>query len=187
MCDGVWVNVCGRCTSGCSCTSLDTDLLPAPTREVLEVRRDGLVLNPSAYRVDENRKLIRVDGGRWPSCQRMDLTDDEPGTWSVRITVGEDVPMLGRRAVAQLAADFARGCVGEECTVPYNITSLSRQGVTLNFGNPNNERVDSLVRLLGLRMVRLFLATYNPGKLTSRGKTYDVDKNPRPWRRVNTS
>lgn len=185
--DGVWANVCGGCTSGCSCTFLDTAILPAPTREVLEVRLDGLVMNPSAYRVDENRKLIRTDGGRWPTCQRMDLSDDEPGTWSVRISVGEDVPMLARRAVAQLAAEFARDCAGEECTVPYNVTSLARQGVTLQFGDPRNETVDPLVRLLGLRMVRLFLATYNPEKLMRRGKTYDVDKNPRPWRRVNTS
>lgn len=185
--DGVWANVCGGCTSGCSCTSLDMALLPAPTREVLEVRLDGLVMNPSAYRVDENRKLVRTDGGRWPTCQRMDLSDDEPGTWSVRISVGEDVPMLARRAVAQLATEFARDCVGEECTVPYNVTSFARQGVTLQFGDPRSETVDPLVRLLGLRMVRLFLATYNPEKLMRRGKTYDVDRNPRPWRRVNTS
>lgn len=185
--DGVWFNVCGDCLSGCSCTSLDTAVLPAPTREVLEVRLDGLVLDPSAYRVDENRRLVRTDGGRWPMCQRMDLSDDQPGTWSVRITVGEDVPMLGRRAVAQLAAEFARDCVGEECTVPYNITSLTRQGVTLNFGDPRNESVDAWIRLLGLRVVRLFLATYNPKKKSSRGKIYDVDRNPHPWRRVDTS
>lgn len=185
--DGVWHNVCGGCTSGCSCTQLQEAILPAPTREVLEVRLNGVVLNPDAYRVDENRRLVRTDGGVWPYCQDMAKNDSEPGTWSVTITVGETVPTLARRAVADLAAEFAKDCAGEECRVPYDVTSLSRQGITLDFGNPNVENIDSLVRLLGLRTVRLFLATYNPGKLRQRGKVYDVNTMPNPWKRVNTS
>lgn len=185
--DGVWFNVCGGCTGGCSCTSLEQALLPAPTREVVDVRLDGIVMDPSRYRVDENRRLVRTDGGVWPMCQDMSKSDDQPGTWSVTITVGEDVPVLGRRAVADLAAEFAKDCAGEECQVPYDVTALVRQGVSLNFGNPNSERVDPLVRMLGLRIVRLFLATYNPNRLQRRGKAYDVNAMPNPWKRVNTS
>lgn len=185
--NGVWFNVCGLCSGGCSCTWLEEALLPAPTRTVEAVRVDGITLNPSQYRVDENRKLVRTDGTAWPMCQDMAKGDDQPGTWSVTITVGEDVPVLARRAVADLAAEFAKDCAGEECQVPYDITLLSRQGVTLDFGNPNVERIDPIVRMLGLRMVRLFLATYNPHGLQSRGKVYDVDRMPRPWKRVNTS
>jgi hypothetical protein len=154
---------------------------------VVDVRLDGVVLNPSQYRVDENRKLVRTDGGTWPMCQDMSLEDDQSGTWSVTITVGETVPVLGRRAVADLAAEFAKDCAGEECLIPYDVTSLTRQGITLDFGNPNNQAVDPLVRLLGLRVVRLFLATYNPHGLQRRGKAYDVNAMPNPWKRVNTS
>lgn len=185
--NGVWANVCGSCMGPCSCTAIDRARLPAPARDVVEVKLDGLVMNPAAYRLDENRYLVRTDGGLWPMCQSMDLADDQPGTWSVRVRVGEDVPMIGRRAVAQLAAEFAKDCAGEECQVPFDVVSLSRQGVTLDFGNPEAQQVDYMVRLLGLRMVRLFLASYNPGKLTSRGKAYDVDRMPNPWKRVNTS
>src|SRR6476659_2854319 len=105
----------------------------------------------------------------------MAADDTEPNTWSVTITVGEDVPALGRRAVGELAAEFARDCAGEDCQVPYDITSLSRQGVNLSFGSPDQE--DTAPGFLGLRMVRLFLATYNAKNLRHRGKTYDVDKN----------
>jgi len=185
--DGVWYNVCGGCSGGCSCTSLEQAFLPAPTREVIAVRLDGVVLNPSQYRVDENRRLVRTDGGLWPMCQDMSRSDDAPGTWSVTITVGEDVPVLARRAMADLAAEFAKDCAGEECQVPYDVTALTRQGLSLGYGNPNAERVDPLVRMLGLRMVRLFLATYNPQGLQHRGKAYDVDAMPNPWKRVNTS
>lgn len=185
--DGVWYNVCGGCANGCSCTELQEAILPAPTREVLEVRLDGVVLNPTAYRVDENRRLVRVDGNPWPYCQDMAKSDDQPGTWSVTITVGETVPTLARRAVADLAAEFAKDCAGEDCAVPYDVTSLTRQGITLDFGNPSAEQVDSFVRLLGLRTVRLFLGAYNPFRLQRRGKVYDVERTPNPWRRVDTS
>ncbi len=117
----------------------------------------------------------------------MAKNDTMPGTWSITLTVGEDVPVLAQRAVADLAAEFAKDCAGEDCVVPYDVTSLSRQGITLDFGNPNVEHVDALVRLLGLRMVRLFLATYNPNGLRRRGKVYDVNAMPNPWKRVNTS
>lgn len=183
--NGLWANVCGSCAGTCSCTMLDEALLPAPVREVVEVRMDGVVMDPSLYRVDENRKLVRTDQQMWPMCQDMSKDDTEDGTWSVTITVGEDVPALGRRAVGELAAEFAKDCAGEACQVPYDITSLSRQGVNLSYGSPNEE--DTAPGFLGLRMVRLFIGTYNAQNLRHRGKVYDIDKNPRPWRRTNTS
>lgn len=182
--NGVWYNICGGCTGSCSCTLIDTAYLPAPTREVIEVKLDGAVMDPSLYRVDENRMLVRLDGQLWPMCQNMGLPDDRPGTWSVTITVGEDVPLLARRAVGQLAAELARDCAGEACMLPYEITSLSRQGINLSFGSPNE--VDPVISQLNLQWVSLFLNTYNPNKLARRAKAYDVDRNPRPWRRVDT-
>lgn len=183
--NGVWYNICGTCFGSCSCTLIDEAFLPAPTREVIEVKLDGVVMDPSRYRVDENRKLVRTDGQLWPMCQDMAAADDQPGTWSVTITVGEDVPLLARRAVGQLAAELAKDCAGESCMLPYEITSLSRQGVNLSFGSPNE--VDPVVGQLNLQWVSLFINTYNPNKLAHRAKAYDVDRNPRPWRRVDTT
>lgn len=182
--NGVWYNICGGCTGSCSCTMIDTAYLPAPTRQVLEVKMDGEVMDPSLYRVDENRMLVRLDGQLWPMCQNMGAPDDRPGTWSVTITVGEDVPLLARRAVGQLAGELAKDCAGEACMLPYEITSLSRQGVNLSFGSPNE--VDPVVAQLNLQWVSLFINTYNPNRLAHRAKAYDVDRNPRPWRRVDT-
>jgi hypothetical protein len=164
---------------------IDTALLPAPTREVVRVMLDGVVMDPTTYRVDENRKLVRTDGQLWPMCQDMAAADDQPGTWSVTLTVGEDVPTLGRRAMGQLAAELARDCAGEDCSLsPYEVTSISRQGVNLSFGSPNE--VAPAIGQMGLRWVSLFVNTYNPNGLKRRGKVYDVDRNPSPWRRVDT-
>lgn len=183
--NGMWYNVCNNgCGNTCSCTNIDEALLPAPARDVVQVKLDGQVMSPSLYRVDENRLLVRLDGGLWPLCQDMSVGDDQPGTWSVTLTVGEDVPILGRRAVGELATEFIRDCLGEECAVPYDITSLSRQGVNISFGSPNE--IDPVASQLGLKMVNLFLGTYNPNRLARRSRTYDVER-PFPWRRVDTS
>lgn len=182
--NGVWYNVCGGCSGSCSCTVIDEAFLPAPTREVLEVRLNGFVMDADRYRVDENRMLVRTDGQLWPMCQDMAATDDQPNTWSVTITVGEDVPILARRALGQLAAELAKDCAGEDCELPFEMTSLSRQGVNMSFGSPSE--TDAVMEQLSLRWVSLFLSTYNPNRLQHRAKVYDVDRNPRPWRRVDT-
>jgi hypothetical protein len=183
--NGTWYNVCSAGCDSCSCTMLGTALLPAPTREVIQVMLDGSVMDPSGYRVDENRKLVRIDGAMWPLCQDLTRDDTQPGTWSVTITVGEDVPLLAQRALGQLAMVFVKECLGEDCLLPWDVTSISRQGVNLTFGNTGDMR--DILGQLGLRFVDLFIATYNPNRLQGRGKVYDVDRNPRPWRRVDTS
>lgn len=184
--NGTWYNVCSvGCGGTCSCTLIDQALLPAPTRDIVQVKLDGEIMDPSLYRVDENRLLVRLDGQLWPLCQDLAAADDQPGTWSVTITVGEDIPLLARRALGELAMEFVKECLGEDCLIPYEVTSLSRQGVNITFGSPSATR--TIVGEMGLRMVDLYLATYNPHNLQRKGKTYDIDRNPNPWRRVDTS
>lgn len=184
--NGTWYNVCSiGCGDTCSCTLLDTALLPAPTRDVLQVMLDGEIMDPSLYRVDENRKLVRLDGQLWPLCQDMAKGDDQPGTWSVTITVGEDTSLLAKRALGQLAMEFVKDCLGEDCAIPWEVSSISRQGVNMTFGGLDDNK--EILGQMGLRFVDLFIATYNPSRLQQRGKVYDVDHNPRPWRRVDTA
>lgn len=61
---GRWYNEkCGKCApSGCSCTEVCEVVLPGPISEVLEVKVDGVVLDPSEYRLDNARKLVRQFG-----------------------------------------------------------------------------------------------------------------------------
>jgi predicted AAA+ superfamily ATPase len=86
--------------------------------------------------------------------------------------------------VGQLAAELAKDCAGEECDLPFEITSLSRQGLNMQF---NTSESNQLLNTVALRWVNLFVTTYNPNGLAHRAKTYDVDRNPRPWRRVDTT
>jgi hypothetical protein len=169
--DTGWVDAaCGGCAGGCSCTSLSEALLPAPVYDVTEVLLDGQVLAPSAYRVDDNRLLVRVDGGMWPACQDLALPATAAGTWQVSVRVGQPVPVLGRQAVGELACEMAKACAGEDCLLPANVVSLVRQGVSVQF--PARDAASLAARgYFG----GLFVQTFNPHKLPGRPAVYDVD------------
>lgn len=122
----------GQVCDHCGCGSLEQVELVGPIRVVSEVKVDGVILDPAAYRVDEYRWLVRLDGGAWPACQNLALDDTEVGTWSVTYTYGVDVPMLGRMAAAQLACNLFSACGGGgDCALPPGVTRYTRQGVTV--------------------------------------------------------
>jgi hypothetical protein len=171
--DRGWINVtCASCSDSCSCSQLEETLLPGPVYDVTEVKIDGTPLPTTSYRLDNHRLLVRTDGGRWPLCQYLDRADTQPGTWSVTARFGEPVPALGQMAVAELAADIAAACLGQECRLPKNIASLARQGVSLNFMQS---------RMLTQQIVErgyfgaLFVETFNPRRLTGRPQVFDID------------
>lgn len=163
---------CAGCGGGCSCATLSEILLPAPVNSISEVRTDGLVLSGSAYRVDDNRALIRLDGKTWPACQNLLLDDSQPGTMSVTALYGEDPPASAADAVGELACEYIRAMHGEECQLPRNVTNLARQGVTITM--PDLTAVIKEGRL-GLRFCDLFLHAWNPARLTAKSRVYSVD------------
>lgn len=132
--NGKWYNFgCASCVgSRCSCSYVPTLQLPGPVESVIEVQIDGETLSESAYRVDNERFLVRVDGGDWPSCQDLSVDDGEPGSWSVTYKRGIKVPAGGRQAAARLACEFALAAVGDRnCSLPQRVQTITRQGVTV--------------------------------------------------------
>lgn len=169
---GQWLNIpCGH-VSGCSCTEVNEVALPAPVVEVVEVKLDGAVLDPAAYRVDDWRTLVRTDGARWPLCQDMAAEDTEDGTWSVTVRYGLEVPMAGTAAVAELACELLKARVGEPCRFPSRLTTLSRQGVTATFFDPAEFISEGRT---GLYLVDFFLLSANPNKLRARPTVWSPD------------
>lgn len=162
----------------CGCSPLATVLLGYPTVEVTEVLIDGLVVDPSTYRVDEWRYLIAVADSSttpptpryWPSCQDLTVDATEPGTFQVTYTHGVAPPAIGIDAAAQLACQFFQQCSGggAECVLPLGATRITRQGVTIERGllaswflsNQNGGGWST-----GLGMVDAFLTAYNPSRL----------------------
>jgi hypothetical protein len=171
---GAWYNLtCGQCTTGCSCSVVSEALMPAPVAEILEVKIDGVILDPSAYRVDNWRLLVRTDGGMWPICNDLSKADTEVGTWSVTLTYGEQVSPLGDMALGELATQFAKllAC-DEDCLIGKPVQQLIRQGVTMNFLDPNALFAHGMT---GLYLCDLFVSVENPHGLVAPSWVYDVD------------
>ena len=131
--NGDWYNVrCGGCGSRCSCTVVHDLVLPGPVDSVTEVKVDGAALDPSAYRVDNHRRLVRLDGEGWPWCQNMAEADTEDGTWSVTYMQGTPVPAGGQIAAGTLACELAKAvCGADDCRLPTRVQTITRQGVTI--------------------------------------------------------
>lgn len=170
---GLWFNLtCGSCTSGCSCGEVSEVRLPAPVYDITEVVIDGVVLSPSAYRLDNSRILVRTDGGKWPRYNDLSA-DSGTGTWSVTAQYGEPLPAGTALAMGQLACEIAKAAGGGDCKLPAGLQQLVRQGVTISYPD-----VGELFRKgrTGLYLVDAFIATWNPAGLRQRSRVYRVDE-----------
>jgi hypothetical protein len=171
---GKWYNLtCGSCSGGCNCAIISEALLPAPVKQIVEVKVDGLIVPTGSYRVDDNRLLVRTDGGLWPICNNLARPDTQMDTWSVTAKFGQTVPAGGEWAVGELACEMVKAMQGQDCRLPKTVTSLARQGVTITF--PDLTTLFDKQRT-GLYLVDLFLTTWNPSRLRHRSGTYSVDR-----------
>lgn len=136
-----------------------------PITSIVEVKVDGEVLDPSLYRIDQYRWLVRLpdpDDRRvgWPCCTRMDLPSTADNTFEVTYTYGTPPPPLGKMAVVELACEFARACAGDEkCRLSPRAISVARQGVSVQLAAITDTLADGRI---GLPIGDLFLHTYNP-------------------------
>jgi hypothetical protein len=67
---------------------------------------------------------------RWPGCQRLDVDDDQPGSFSVTYRFGVSPPPLGIQAAAALGGELFAACGGGACKLPSRVVKIVRQGVT---------------------------------------------------------
>lgn len=152
-----------------------------PIREITEVRIDGAVLSPSAYRVDDRRWLKRIDGKTWPILQRLDLDPlVDKDTFQVSFTYGQAPPDSGVDACRVFAIELAKGMSGDANNLPQRVLNVSLQGVSYTL-------LDPLLFLdkgrTGIYYVDLFLASVNPRGLKRRPSVISPDI-PRPVRRT---
>lgn len=134
---GTWLNVyCGHLSS-CGCTGVGAVQLYGPAGVIEEVKVDGDVVDPAAYRLDPGGWLSRVDGEQWPICQDLNLPDTEPNTWSISYTPGAAVDAAGAFAAGKLAGEYVQACAGGDCALPRGVSQVVRNGVTLTL-TPGN-------------------------------------------------
>lgn len=140
-----WINVsCGRCVRGCQCSAVSEVILP-DVDQVVNVRIDGVDYDPcTMVAVYDRTRVVRTDGGQWPTCQELSRVDG-PGTWSITVIEGQCVPAGGAWMTGTLMCEFLKACLKKaDCRLPKRIQTLTRQGVTLGF----NDQFENLSALL---------------------------------------
>lgn len=168
--DGRWYNSCGCQPSGCSCTRLTKVVLPGPVGEVLEVKVDGVALQSGDYFVANGNDLVYVSGAEWPKCQDMAAPDTAEGTMSVTYVRGAVLDSQGQYVAGLLAKEYLDACTTGECSLPASVTTIIRQGVTMEFTQevfPGNRT--------GIAPVDLWVASWNPYGVKAPARVYSVD------------
>lgn len=167
---GIWRNC--TCGGGCDCAPACRIDLGMPVAQIDQVKVDGVVLDPTAYTL-VGQWLARTDGGEcWPSCQDPSVPDTETGTFSVTYRPGRALPVAGQIAAGALAGEFIKACAGAACGLPAQIASLSRQGVDVEFVDPQTVFTDGRT---GIREVDLFISAVNPYSLRGRSRVMSPD------------
>jgi hypothetical protein len=78
-------------------------------------------LDPGAYRLDENDRVVRYDGNPWPTCWADIL---------ITYTTGRVPPIELEMAAAELADELLKACNGgSDCKLPAHVRSVTRRGV----------------------------------------------------------
>lgn len=141
------------------------NLAQRPVRSIDAVLVLGDLLDPAEYQLERDT-LLRL-GQCFPCEQECDAAPVE-----VTYTYGIDVPALGQLAMGEVACEFLRGWTGADCRLPSNVTSISRQGVTLDLGD-----VDTLFRAgrVGMPISDAFLRSVNPNALQSASQVWSPD------------
>lgn len=168
---GMWVNSCG-CGNrdACGCGIIHEIVLPGPIGWVAKVEIDGATLDPSAYRVDNGNRLVRIDGDAWPSCQDMAAELTEDNTFGVTYYQGAYPDANANFAAGKLATEFYKACSGNKCALPAGVTTVTRQGVTMEIQTglwPNG--------YTGLREVDAFISILNPYGLRQPSRSFSPE------------
>lgn len=174
---GEWVNLtCNTCTGGCGCTAI-SEFIAEDTDSILGVVIDGEQLDPlDTVVVYDNRRIVRVDGGSWPTCQDLGAPLTDAGTWGVRILRGQPVPAGGEVMAGLLLCELAKACSGdEECRLPRRVQQITRQGVSISFADQFEALGNGLT---GLWEVDAWITAAR-----AKNNTYSITSpdTPRPW------
>lgn len=170
MVGGEWVNSCG-CSSAdaCSCGPVDEVLLAGPVGDIVEVKINGVIIDPTWYRVDNGNRLVAQHADlKWPLCQDMSKPD---GEFTVTYFRGAAPNEMTNYAAGLLTAEFMKACAGDKaCKLSAKVKTVVRGGSTYELdwnlfenGWTRIEAVDAVIRI------------YNPHHLKTPSRVLSPD------------
>jgi hypothetical protein len=134
-----------------------------PVQKIHQIRRrDGLIVDPSAYYLVDHSTVQAATGVPWTPCN-LEIT----------YSYGTYPPAMGKMAARTLALEFAKLWAGDDdCALPQRISTVSRQGVSYTLLD-NQDFIDEM--RTGIYAVDLFLKSTNPDKARAKSKVFSVD------------
>jgi hypothetical protein len=125
-------------------------------------RRDGVVLDPSAYYLVDHSTVQASTGIPWTPCN-LEIT----------YSYGTYAPTMGRMAARTLAVEFVKLFEGaDDCALPQRVTSIARQGISYTLLD-NQDFIEEM--RTGIYVVDLFLKSTNPDKARAKARVFSVD------------
>ena len=177
---GNWKNAACRKDGTCSCCDVCELTLPGQAAVVTEVNIDGWKLDPQLFRIDNGNILVRQDGYCWPNCQNMGAPEGAIGTITIKYIPGIYPTAAGLWAAGVLSCEFAKACTGGKCRLPTSVSSIVRQGVSMEMGGGMFENGT------GIREVDAYIESVNPHGLKTPPKVWSPDL-PSTKHRLTTS
>jgi hypothetical protein len=170
--NGTWFNC--ACAGICCCDPRCQLRLMGPVDSITQVTIGGVVVDPGTYRVDDNHWLVRTGGECWPVCADMD-TDDGANVLVVTYKRGDPIPTPLLTASSTLACEFGKACTpGAECRLSSRVTSLARNGITIDMLDPTEILEGGLT---GMWEVDMVITALNPYRLKQRLRIYAPELN----------
>jgi hypothetical protein len=166
---GNWKNAACRREGTCSCCSMCEVILPGTAAMVTRVRLDGYTIDPQLFRIDNGNRLVRQDGQCWPSCQNMGAPAGAIGTFDITYIPGIYPTEAGLWAAGVLACEFAKACAGGKCRLPSSVTSIARQGVTMELSQ------GMFANGTGIREVDAYIESVNPNKIKTPPRVFSPE------------
>jgi len=168
---GSWYNVsCGHSgANDCGCYTISAIDMPGRVAEIVSVVLNGVTLNPESY-VLVNGSILWRREGEWPLCQDLSQPSDGDSAFAVTYIPGVVPGVDGQYAAGALACEFAKAIEGGKCRLPSSVTSLVRQGVTMEFTQgifPGG--------ITGIREVDVYVKTINPHSVSQPSRVWSPD------------
>lgn len=155
------------CGSGCGCDDRSYVYLTTPAGRIDSVKVNGVAVSPSAYQLEDGNKLVRTDGGLWPSCA-------SDADFTVTYLNAYEVDIMGQAAGGLLAAEYLKLLTNPStCRLPKGVTSVSRQGMSYEITTgmfPGG--------ITNIPLVDVYIAKWNPNGLKTRPMVYSPDLPP---------
>lgn len=141
-----------------------------PVVEVIQVL-DATATPITGFYTANSAYLVRNNEQPWDITRGIAVT----------YRYGSVAPAMARNAAIRFGNELLKSWTGApDCALPERVTSISRQGVSINIVDPTSFIDKGQV---GLYEVDLFLAAVNPSRARKRARVFSVDR-PRGERRT---